>query len=153
MTRFVNKSIYGFFFLTLIFDTSSPKEEQISSNILIENFESFEFLTRSQVLRASYTIGCACWIEMSVITSFLRVCLCRASFSASFWSSSSLCDSESVPTSTLCFEARREKKLATCRLVRNSLLLKRRSPFLSLAVLIPLDTIAESTNGHCKVAH
>ena len=76
------------------------------------------------------------------ITWFLRTCN-WLSWSASFYSSpSSLC--ASATSFKLLFEAKREKKMAICWLVRNSVLLNRRSPLLSFAVLITLETLVGS---------
>ena len=127
----------------VIFDTSRSNEEQMSCNVFVEKVESFEFFTRSQMLWASYTIGSSCWIEMSDITWFLRTCN-WLSRSASFCSSSSwLC--ASVTPFKLLFEAKREKKLAICWRVSNSVLSNRRSPLLSFAVLITLETLVGPT--------
>ena len=142
MTRFVNKSMYGFFLLMVNFDTSRPNDEQMSCNIFIEKVESFKFFTRSQMLWASYMIGCTCWVEMSDITWFLRICN-WLSHSASFCSSSSSLFA-STTSFKLLFEAKREKKLAICWLVRNSVLSNRRSMLLSFAVLVTLETLVGS---------
>ena len=44
--------MYGFVLLTLTLEVSSPIEEEMSCYILLENFERFEFLTSSQMIRA-----------------------------------------------------------------------------------------------------
>ena len=41
-TKVSNKSMYGFFLFCFVVEVSSSKYLQISSNIAIENFESFD---------------------------------------------------------------------------------------------------------------
>ena len=88
-----------------MFDVSGPNEEQISRSMQIENVESLDCSTSSQMLYASYTIG---WGSELKHWSQLSLSSVADGFHVPNWRSSSSFSCVFI-SSVFLFAARREK--------------------------------------------